>query len=178
MLIPLFTPLFTTEWSSLINWSYIKWTANKWYMETSLKKASIHLLSSAYPRSGCRGNRFRRETQTSLSPVTLSSSSWGIPQARSWSTPGPPSSWTCPEDLQRDATRRHSNRNWLLSMWKRSSSILSSQQMAKLFTLSRRLSPAPIRRNPMLAACICSLILWVTTQISWPQVRVGTVMDQ
>ena len=37
---------------------------------------STHTLSSAYPRSGHRDNRSRRETQTFLSCVTLSSSSW------------------------------------------------------------------------------------------------------
>ena len=37
-----------------------------------------HQLSSAYLRSGHGGNRFRKETQASLFPVTLSGSIWGI----------------------------------------------------------------------------------------------------
>jgi len=42
-----------------------------------LFKQSIHPLPSTYPRLVCGGNRFRRETQTSLSSTRLSSSSWG-----------------------------------------------------------------------------------------------------
>ena len=40
---------------------------------------SIHLLS-AYPGSGRGGSSLSREAQTSLSPATTSSSSWGIPR--------------------------------------------------------------------------------------------------
>ena len=44
------------------------------------KFKSIHPFSSVYLRSGRGGNRSRRETQPSLSLVTLSSSSRGIPK--------------------------------------------------------------------------------------------------
>ena len=92
---------------------------------------------------GRRGNRSRRETQTPFSPVTLSSYSWGIlrriiPPASPGSAPGPPLSRTCPENLQREATRRHPNQ--MPEQPQRSSgSTPSSLWMAELLTLSLRL---------------------------------------
>jgi len=135
----------------------------------------IHPLSYAYLRSGHGGNRFRRETQTSHSPA-LPGGSRGVPRdegtynpsSESWVVSGAYSQ--CPENLQRKSTRMHprcsNHLSWLLSMQRSSGSIPSSLRMTELLT-SLRLSPAPIRRKPFSAACVCHFILSVTTQISW-----------
>ena len=44
----------------------------------SIVYTSIHLSSSAYPRSGHRGSSSSRVSQTSLFPATSASSDWGI----------------------------------------------------------------------------------------------------
>lgn len=81
----------------------------------SLFYFSIHsnyLSFTIYPWSGHRGNKSRRETQTTLSSVTLSGFSWVIQRprserthylARSGSTTGSLLSEMCPENLQGDS---------------------------------------------------------------------------
>lgn len=64
--------------------------------------------------------------------------------------------------------------NWLLSMHRSNSSTPSSLWMTKLLILSWTLSPATLQRKFILVNCICDLILSVTTQSSWPNVKVGT----
>uniref|UniRef100_A0A8C6KJ02 Cadherin domain-containing protein n=1 Tax=Nothobranchius furzeri TaxID=105023 RepID=A0A8C6KJ02_NOTFU len=54
--------------------------------------------------------------------------------------------------------------NWLLSMWRSSGSTLSPSRMTELLTLSLRRSTNTLRRELILAACIRSLALSVTTQ--------------
>ena len=71
------------------------------------------------------------------------------------SAPGPPPRMGCLNHL-----------NWLLSTWRSSVSNLSLSEMSKLLNLSLRLSPATLRRKLISAACICNLILSVTTQSS------------
>jgi len=69
------------------------------------------------PGSGRGGNRPSRLTQTSLSPATFSSLFWGsrgvpkdiVPPACPGSSLGSPPSWTCLENLSREASRRHPN---------------------------------------------------------------------
>ncbi|XP_056157043.1 uncharacterized protein LOC130131390 [Lampris incognitus] len=77
-------------------------------------------LGDASPGSGRGGSKLSRALQTSLSPATPSSASSGpkvfpgqighvVPPASSGSTPGSPPSWTCLENPQRKAPRRHPN---------------------------------------------------------------------
>jgi len=99
-----------------------------------------------------------------------------IPPARSGSAPRPPPSWTCPKNLQREATRLHPNQmpeppQWT-SFWFGFDGAAALLQVPsgwpELLTLSLRLSPATLRRTPFSAICIHDLILLVTTQILWP----------
>ena len=91
----------------------------------------------------CGGNRFRTETQAfhSTAPpgesqgISRPKRDHMIPPECFGSAPGPPKSWTCPENLQREATRRHPNQmpkpphlapfdaqeQWLYSGWPSSS---------------------------------------------------------
>lgn len=66
---------------------------------------SIRPFCAAYPRPGQGGSRLSKVGQTSLSPVE--SQGQMIYRACSGSTPWSPTSWMCPEDLQREAPRKH-----------------------------------------------------------------------
>ncbi|KAK0136585.1 hypothetical protein N1851_027270 [Merluccius polli] len=80
------------------------------------------------------------------------------------SSPGPPTSGTCPEHLTREAsggilTRCPSHLIWLLSTRRSSGSTPSSSRMTELLTLSLRESPATLLRKLISAACTRDLVL-------------------
>ena len=85
---------------------------------------------------------------------------------------GSPTCWTCPENIQGEAPRRHPDQMPeppQLAPFETKEQLLSSP----LLTLSLRLSPATLRRKLILAiwdliGCIRDLVLSVTTQCSWP----------
>ena len=125
------------------------------------KSPSIFLLSSTNPKLGRRGNRSRRDVQTSLSLVTLSSSFWRIlrcSQARKdqlslqrvLSLPGGllpiGQAWKISKGRwPRGILIRCPNSfSWLLSMQKSSGSAPSLLWTVELLTLSQRLSPATL----------------------------------
>lgn len=60
-----------------------------------------------------------------------------------------------------------------IQMPRNSSATVHSLWMCKVLTLCLRLSPATLWKNLILAACICNLVLSVTTQSSRPWVGVG-----
>ena len=118
-------------------------------------------MSSVYPRSGRRGNKFRRETQIWLSSDTLGSSN-RIPRhyiillVSSGSSPGPPPLWMCPKRArQRDATKRHPNH-----MPKPSNKLLSMQRCQAPHPIVKAKLPVNIQRKPISATCVRKLILY------------------
>ncbi|XP_049917154.1 prostaglandin reductase 2-like isoform X2 [Epinephelus moara] len=113
---------------------------------------------------------------TSLCPAAFSSSSWGTPKhprpnviykpsSKFWVCPGPPTSWTCPENLQREAPRRHPN---AMSKPPQPAPFSEKEQWLylELLTISLRLSPTTLQRKLIWDACIRDLNLSVTTQSS------------
>lgn len=63
---------------------------------------------------------------------------------------------------------------WLLSSLRSNCSTRSSHRMTELLTLARRLRPATFLKKLILAAFIHGLILSVTIQNSWTQVKNGS----
>jgi len=63
---------------------------------------------------------------------------------------------------------RPSHLIWLLSMRRSSGSTPSPSRMTELLILSLKESPDTLRRKPISDACICELVLSVTTHSSWP----------
>ncbi|KAL4000620.1 NLR family CARD domain-containing protein 3 [Sarotherodon galilaeus] len=87
----------------------------------------------------------------------LSSVSWVCSRASSrWAMPGTPH----PGGI---LVRYLNHLNWLLSMGRSSGSTLSPSRMSELLTLSLRERPATLWKKPSFAACICDLVLSVTT---------------
>ena len=65
---------------------------------------------------------------------------------------------------------------WDLSI-RRSGVIFRALRMSNLCSLSRRVTPWTLRKNPISAACSWESILLVVTRGSWPQVRIGRKTD-
>ncbi len=85
-----------------------------------------------------------------------------------WSAPGPVLNWTCLEHLPREVTSRHpyqmpDHLNCLLSAQRSSGSTPSSSWMTELLNSSQKVTPPTLLRKPIIATCICALILSVMT---------------
>jgi len=81
---------------------------------------------------------------------------------------GLPPNRTCPENLQREVTRRHSNHipePTQLTPFDAEKQRLYSELPLELLPPSLRLSPATLWRKPISATCIRDLVLSVTIQI-------------
>ena len=129
-----------------------------------------------------KSNRSKGETQTSLFPLTFSNSLWEILR-RSLQ-------WVL--GLHRGLFPVDASKNLQKVAFKSDAGTTSADSpfdseekglffrfpLLKLLPLSLRLSPDTLWRKLISATWICDIILSVTTQISWPWVRVGKKDEQ